>query len=80
MIFIVLIIVFIIQFLEGNILSPLIVGKSLRMHPLLIMFAILLGGEVGGVIGMIIAVPVTAIVKTAIQQAIGQFRRNYEND
>lgn len=71
----VILIVFVLQFLEGNILSPLIMGKSLRMHPLMIMFSILIGGELGGVIGLIIAVPVVAIIKTAIKQAYDQFQK-----
>lgn len=62
----VVIMVIVLQFLEGNILSPLIVGKSLHMHPLFIMGALILGGEVGGVIGMIVAVPFSAVVKVAI--------------
>lgn len=63
------IIVFVLQFTEGNILSPLIVGKSLHMHPLLIMLALLAGGEIGGVVGLIIAVPILAILKVSIVHA-----------
>jgi len=66
MILIVVVIIIVLQFLEGNILSPFIVGKSLHMHPLFIMFALLLGGEVGGIVGMVIAVPVLSILKVAI--------------
>lgn len=64
-----IIIVFILQFAEGNILSPLIVGKSLHMHPLMIMLALLAGGEIGGVVGLIIAVPILAIVKVSVVHA-----------
>ncbi|PLR78049.1 AI-2E family transporter [Bacillus sp. V3-13] len=70
------IIVFSLQFLEGNILSPLIVGKSLHMHPLFIMLALLAGGEVGGIIGLILAVPVMAVAKVAIVHAKDHFTRN----
>ncbi|MEG9296916.1 AI-2E family transporter [Mangrovibacillus sp. Mu-81] len=65
MILYVVILVVVLQFLEGNILSPMIVGKSLHMHPLFIMGALIIGGETGGVIGMIVAVPVLAIIKVA---------------
>lgn len=61
-----LVIIFLLQFLEGNILSPFIVGKSLHMHPMLIMFALLVGGEIGGILGLIIAVPVLSVAKVAI--------------
>lgn len=82
MIIFVVLIVFTLQFLEGNLLSPLIMGKSLQMHPIMIMFSILIGGEVGGVIGLIIAVPTVAIIKTAIKQAYEQFqkRKNLERE
>ncbi|MET3700002.1 predicted PurR-regulated permease PerM [Bacillus oleivorans] len=61
-----LIIILVLQFLEGNILSPYIVGKSLHMHPLLIIAALLAGGEIGGIIGLLIAVPLLAIVKVTL--------------
>lgn len=63
------IIIFLLQFLEGNVLSPLIVGKSLHMHPLMIMFALLTGSEMGGVIGLILAVPCLAIIKVGLLHA-----------
>jgi predicted PurR-regulated permease PerM len=66
MVLIVAAIIFLLQFLEGNILSPMIVGKSLHMHPLVIMFALFFGGEIAGVIGLIIAVPLLAVLKVAL--------------
>ncbi len=59
-------IILVMQFLEGNILSPLIVGKSLHMHPLVIMLALLLGGEMGGILGLILSVPILAIIKVGL--------------
>ncbi|KMY54840.1 membrane protein [Bacillus sp. FJAT-27231] len=59
------IIVLILQFIEGNVLSPWIVGKSVHLHPLFIIGALLLGGEAGGVLGLIVAVPVLIIFKAA---------------
>jgi predicted PurR-regulated permease PerM len=69
MLIIVLIIIFSLQFLEGNILSPLIVGKSLHLHPLIIMFSLFLGGELGGIVGLIVAVPFVAVLKVAFVYA-----------
>lgn len=57
---------FIIQQIEGNVLSPLIVGRTVHLHPILIIFALLIGVEVAGVIGLLIAVPVTAILKVTL--------------
>jgi predicted PurR-regulated permease PerM len=70
-----MVIVFGLQFLEGNILSPLIVGKSLHMHPLIIMMALTAGGEVGGILGLILAVPVLVVIKVAIIHAKNHFIR-----
>lgn len=61
-----LVVNFTIQLVEGNILSPLIVGKSLHIHPILIMFSLIVGAEVGGVLGLIIAVPVLAVIKVFV--------------
>ena len=67
------IIIIVLQFLEGNILSPYIVGKSLHMHPLLIIFAITAGGEIGGVIGLIVAVPCLVVLKVGVIHAKNHF-------
>ncbi|WP_171051726.1 AI-2E family transporter [Alteribacter natronophilus] len=56
-------VVLVVQVIEGNILGPLIVGRSLHMHPVLIIFALVVGGELAGVIGLIAAVPLLAVVK-----------------
>jgi predicted PurR-regulated permease PerM len=78
MVIFIVIIIFGLQFLEGNILSPLIVGKSLHMHPLMIMMALLAGGEVSGVVGLILGVPILAVVKVAILHARNHFMKKNE--
>jgi predicted PurR-regulated permease PerM len=50
------------QFIEGNFLAPKIVGDSVGLHPLWIMFALLAGGSFFGMVGMLIAVPMAAVV------------------
>jgi predicted PurR-regulated permease PerM len=75
-----IVIVFGLQFLEGNILSPYIVGKSLHMHPLLIMAALTAGGEIGGIIGLILAVPVLVVIKVGIIHAKNHFMRTRTNE
>lgn len=59
----VIITVFVIQIIESNFMSPYIVGKSMNIHPIAIIFVLLLGGKLFGIIGMIIAVPVLTILK-----------------
>ncbi|WP_438444257.1 AI-2E family transporter [Gorillibacterium sp. sgz5001074] len=51
------------QLLEGNVISPQVVGRTLHMHPLTIIFALLVGGRVAGVPGLILAVPLFAVMK-----------------
>ncbi|WP_075982402.1 AI-2E family transporter [Bacillus massilinigeriensis] len=70
------IIIILLQFMEGNIVSPLIMGKSLHMHPLMIMFALLSGGQVGGILGMILAVPILAIIKVGMLHARHHFGKS----
>lgn len=60
----------IIQVLEGNIVSPFIVGRSLHLHPLFIILAVTIGGEVAGLAGLIFAVPVVACLKVVIQHVV----------
>ncbi|WP_223591239.1 AI-2E family transporter [Neobacillus bataviensis] len=80
LVIITLVIVFGLQFLEGNILSPYIVGKSLHMHPLLIMVALTAGGEIGGILGLILAVPILVVLKVAILHAKNHFMQRETPD
>lgn len=57
----------VVQMLESNVISPQVVGRTLHMHPLFIIFALLVGGEVAGVVGLILAVPFFAVLKVIIQ-------------
>ncbi|MEK5325136.1 AI-2E family transporter [Aeribacillus sp. FSL M8-0254] len=69
-IIVVLFIIFGLQFIESNILGPFIVGKSLHMHPMVIIMALLAGGEIGGVIGLILAVPFITVLKEILLHII----------
>lgn len=52
---------------DGNLLQPLIVGKSLSLHPLVVLTALTVGGLVGGIVGTILATPLTAVAWSVIQ-------------
>lgn len=54
---------FIIQQLEGDVLSPKITGDSTEMHPLVIIILLLIGDKFGGFIGMVLVVPIAVIIK-----------------
>lgn len=67
MVLMVIIVNWLCQLLESNIVSPQVVGKKLHLHPMLIIFALLVGGEIAGVVGLILAVPLFAVLKVIIQ-------------
>ncbi|WP_375400792.1 AI-2E family transporter [uncultured Amnibacterium sp.] len=64
---IVVAIVIVVNQLEGNLLQPLIMGRSLSLHPLVILLALTAGTIVGGIIGAVLAVPLTSVAWTAIK-------------
>ena len=49
------------QQLEGHVVAPQVFGHALRINPLLVIFALLLGGQLYGIIGAFIALPIAAI-------------------
>ena len=55
--------IFIIQQIEGNILSPKITGDSTNIHPLVIVILLLVGEKLGGFIGMILVIPIAVVIK-----------------
>ncbi|WP_114423727.1 AI-2E family transporter [Nocardioides houyundeii] len=58
---IVVILVLIVQQLEGNVLQPILVGRTLDMHPALVILAVTAGGSLAGIIGTFLAVPALAV-------------------
>jgi len=64
---------FIGQFIEGNILQPRLVGKSVGLHPVWLMFALFAFGALFGFVGLLIAVPAAAAVAVLVRFAIAQY-------
>ena len=67
----------IVQFLEGNIVSPNIMGRSMNMHPLTVIFVILIGVNIAGVVGAIIGIPVYSILKVLVGKLLLSIRDRY---
>ena len=61
------------QAIEGNVLTPKLVGEKVGLHPVWVMFALLAGGALFGFVGVLLAVPVAAIVGVGVRFAIGQY-------
>jgi predicted PurR-regulated permease PerM len=57
------IVLYIIQQIEGDIISPKITGNSINMHPLTVILLVIIGGKIGGIIGMILVIPITVVLK-----------------
>ncbi|MEI7875377.1 MAG: AI-2E family transporter [Alphaproteobacteria bacterium] len=64
------------QTLEGNVLSPKLVGDRVGLHPVWIMFALLAGGSLFGFVGVLVAVPVAAVVGVIVRHFIGRYRES----
>lgn len=59
----VLIVVVVVQFIEGNLLQPIVMSKTMKLHPVTIMLGLLICGHFWGILGMIIATPIVSIIK-----------------
>ena len=64
------------QMLEGNFLSPKLVGDRVGLHPVWIMFALLAGGSLFGFTGVLIAVPVAAVLGVIVRHFIARYRES----
>ncbi|WP_448904660.1 AI-2E family transporter [Gemella sp.] len=67
----------IVQFLEGNIISPNIMGRSMNMHPLTVIFVILIGVNIAGVVGAILGIPVYSILKVLVGKLLLSIKDRY---
>jgi predicted PurR-regulated permease PerM len=61
-------IVLLVQQIEGNVIQPVAVGRQVRLHPIVTIAAVAVGGTLGGIVGAALAVPIVAIVWRAIEQ------------
>ncbi|MDP5084718.1 MAG: AI-2E family transporter [Yoonia sp.] len=62
------------QFLEGNILTPKLVGGSVGLHPVWLLFALSVFGSLFGFVGMLVAVPIAAVIGVVTRYALGRYK------
>jgi len=67
----------VIQQIEGNLLVPRILGRSLNLHPLVVLIAVIIGGNLAGILGMLLAAPVLATLRVVGRYV---FCRLYDRD
>lgn len=61
------------QFIEGNILQPKLVGSSVGLHPVWLMFALFAFGVLFGFVGLLVAVPAAAAVGVLVRFALSRY-------
>ncbi|MBA3926124.1 AI-2E family transporter [Listeria rustica] len=65
----------VVQLLEGKFISPQVMGKTLKVHPITILFVILVSGKLFGILGVIFAVPGYAVLKVIVTHMFTWFKR-----
>ncbi len=69
--------IFIVQLVDNLVLQPFLFSRSADMHPVAILFIILVGAETAGILGMLIAIPIATVIKITINQISWSFN-NYQ--
>jgi predicted PurR-regulated permease PerM len=64
------------QILESGVLTPMLVGDRIGLHPVAVIFAILAGGQLFGFVGVLVALPVAAVIVVLLRHARGHWLRS----
>ena len=74
------IVICIIQTIDGNVINPRLLSHSISVHPMLVIASLIVGGAAGGIVGMLLAVPVAGLMKLYFDRFIQDVlnRRNQE--
>lgn len=70
------VVVLVVQQIDGNVIYPNVIGKSLKIHPLTIILVLLVAGNIAGLLGIFLGVPVYAIAKTIVTHVMGMVRED----
>lgn len=70
----VLIVFAVVQLLDGNLITPKIMGERFGLHPVVIMFSVLVFAVLFGFVGLLIAVPLTAVLKVVVDHLLVRYR------
>jgi predicted PurR-regulated permease PerM len=71
----VLILYVVVQQLENHLIVPLVIGKIVKLNPVIVILALLVGAKLGGIPGMILAVPITAVLAEFFRDLIKRRKR-----
>ena len=64
------------QLLEGMLLTPLLVGDRIGLHPVAVIFAIMAGGQLFGFTGILLALPVAAVIMVLLRHVHALYKES----
>ena len=64
------------KFIEGNFLTPRVVGQRIRLHPVWVMFAVLAGTALFGLVGTFLGTPAAAVIAVFVRFGLDRWRRS----
>ena len=53
-------------------ISSRVLGKNLEIHPLMVLFAVMVGGEIGGIVGIYISIPLMVVIRVIWRKCVSQ--------
>ena len=65
-----------VQAMEGMVITPRVVGENIGLHPVAVIFAVLLGGELFGLVGMILGLPIVAVLNVLISRGLLKYKKS----
>lgn len=75
-----MIVILILQTIDGNVINPKLLSQSIDVHPVLIIVGLLFGSAVGGLLGMLLAVPVASFIKIQFERLVDFLTQRRSNE
>ena len=67
-----------VMFIDGNVINPKMLSSNVEVHPVLVILALIAGGNIGGVVGMLVAVPVAALLKLQFEKYVEKRKKTVQ--
>lgn len=67
-----------IKLIDDVLIQPVVVARTVHMHPLVVLLSVLVGGKLFGILGMLLSVPIVGFLKVVAQESINNYRRYRE--
>jgi len=65
------------QLLEGSVMTPMLVGDRIGLHPVAVIFAILAGGQLFGFVGVLLALPIAAVIMVFVRHIYDRYKDSH---